>query len=88
MKKNLSSLKRAHDIKKVVDEHYEAHRQDRNYRKVWLNHVLPLFGVSYGVCLEAISTDTDMLPQLMKERIAVERRKLHEEALRRRKRKG
>lgn len=86
--KNLSLLKRAHDIKKVVYEHYEPHRQDRNYRKVWLNHVLPLFGVSYSVCLEAIATDTDMLPQLMQERIDAERRKLHEESMRRRKLKG
>lgn len=86
--KNLSSLKRAHDIKKVVKEHYEAHRQDRNYRTVWLNHILPRFGVSYGVCLAAISTDTDMLPQMMRERIEIERRKLHEESLRRRQRKG
>jgi len=83
--KRISSLKRAADIKKIVAEHYEAHRQDRNYRQVWLKYVFPQFGVSYGICLEALATDTSALEDIMRRRLELEYRKLTDESEKRRK---
>lgn len=79
----MSSLKRAADIKQLVNQHYEEHRQDRNYRRVWLNHVFPRFAVSYKVCLAAMTTNTDALESLMAERLKLERQKLLDESRKR-----
>lgn len=41
-------FRRAEEIQRITNEHYEPGRQDRCLKWVWKRHIYPTFGVCYS----------------------------------------
>lgn len=73
MAHQISYLKKAKKIQKIVSMYYEPGRQDRNLRSIHRKYVEPEFGICYKSFLKARYVDTSALEEPSKDRYGADR---------------